>query len=126
MTIIVLTRCPAGLRGFLTRWLMEISPGVFIGGPSARIREALWLEVRKYSGIGRALLAYSMDNEQGFAFDSWDHKWQPVDHEGLVLIHRPKRQPAAASAPKPGWSKAGRRHRYANRAHRSEDTPPTE
>ena len=45
MTIIVLTHCPVGLRGFLTRWLMEISPGVFIGGPSARIREALWAEV---------------------------------------------------------------------------------
>ncbi|MGO4760857.1 type I-E CRISPR-associated endoribonuclease Cas2, partial [Streptomyces sp. 2MCAF27] len=29
MTVIVLTNCPAGLRGFLTRWLLEISPGVF-------------------------------------------------------------------------------------------------
>jgi CRISPR-associated protein Cas2 len=29
MVIIVLTACPAGLRGHLTRWLLEISAGVF-------------------------------------------------------------------------------------------------
>ena len=55
MTVIVLTNCPAGLRGFLTRWLLEISPGVFIGNPSARVRDALWHEVRQYSGQGRVM-----------------------------------------------------------------------
>ncbi|WP_394298499.1 type I-E CRISPR-associated endoribonuclease Cas2 [Streptomyces albus] len=35
MTVIILTTCPAGLRGFLTRWLLELSPGVFLGAPSA-------------------------------------------------------------------------------------------
>ncbi|MFJ5116520.1 type I-E CRISPR-associated endoribonuclease Cas2e [Kitasatospora sp. NPDC088548] len=81
--------CPVGLRGLLTRWLLEISPGVFIGNPSARIREVLWDEVRKYTGKGRTLLAYTTDNEQGYAFATHDHKWHPADHEGLTLIHRP-------------------------------------
>lgn len=113
MTIIVLTHCPTGLRGFLTRWLMEISPGVFIGGPSARIRDTLWAEVKNYAATGRALLAYSTNNEQGFAFKTHDHKWHPVDHEGLILIKRPKGRPAVAAAPPPsGWSKASKRHRY--------------
>lgn len=116
MTVLVLTRCPAGLRGFLTRWLTEISPGVFIGGPSARIREALWKEVRKYANTGRALLAYTTDNEQGFAFETHDHKWHPVDHEGLILIRRPKEKPAVSSAAVPsGWSKAAKRRRYGQR-----------
>lgn len=113
MTVIVLTRCPVGLRGFLTRWLMEIAPGVFIGGPSARIREALWREVRQCADTGRALLAYTTNNEQGFVFETHDHKWHPVDHEGLVLIRRPKEKPAVSASPVPsGWSKAGRRRRY--------------
>ncbi|MGW4477024.1 type I-E CRISPR-associated endoribonuclease Cas2e [Nonomuraea sp. NPDC004354] len=113
MTIIVLTRCPVGLRGFLTRWLLEISPGVFIGGPSARIRQALWGEVRQYADIGRALLVYSTNNEQGFAFETHDHSWHPIDHDGLVLIRRPKDRPAVTSAPPPsGWSKAAKRRRY--------------
>lgn len=31
MVVIVLSACPAGLRGHLTRWLLEISAGVFVG-----------------------------------------------------------------------------------------------
>lgn len=116
MTVIVLTNCPAGLRGFLTRWLLEISPGVFIGGPSVRIREALWAEVKEYAGNGRALLAYSTGNEQGFTFETYDHKWLPVDHEGLVLIRRPSGSQAATSQAKPqGWSKAAKRRRFGRR-----------
>ncbi|MYX39077.1 MULTISPECIES: type I-E CRISPR-associated endoribonuclease Cas2e [unclassified Streptomyces] len=113
MTIIVLTNCPVGLRGFLTRWLLEISPGVFIGNPSARIREALWDEVRQYTGQGRALLAYTTNTEQGFTFDTHDHAWHPIDHEGLTLIRRPKAPDSSnTKAPQPGWSKAAKRHRF--------------
>ncbi|MCQ8210670.1 type I-E CRISPR-associated endoribonuclease Cas2e, partial [Cutibacterium acnes subsp. acnes] len=42
MTVLVLTACPAGLRGHLTRWLLEISPGVFVGHVPTRVRDALW------------------------------------------------------------------------------------
>ncbi|MEU6310827.1 type I-E CRISPR-associated endoribonuclease Cas2e [Streptomyces sp. NPDC047014] len=115
MTVIVLTQCPVGLRGFLTRWLLEISPGVFIGGPSARIREVLWAEVRQYAGNGRALLAYSTDNEQGFTFATHDHKWHPTDREGVTLIHRPNPHPSAPPPTTPGWSKASKRRRFGTR-----------
>lgn len=97
MTVIILTNCPVGLRGFLTRWLMEISPGVFLGAPSTRVRDALWNEVRAYSGQGRALLAYQTNNEQGFTFETHDHAWHPTDHEGLTLIHRPNSKPQQGS-----------------------------
>ncbi|ACU72791.1 CRISPR-associated protein Cas2 [Catenulispora acidiphila DSM 44928] len=115
MTVIVLTLCPVGLRGLLTRWLLEISAGVFIGSPSARVRDLLWDEVTSHAGKGRALLAYTTDNEQGFAFRTHDHAWHPVDHEGLTLIHRPTERPAATSQPaKTGWSKAAQRRRFGN------------
>ncbi|GGZ96698.1 type I-E CRISPR-associated endoribonuclease Cas2 [Streptomyces subrutilus] len=110
--VVVLTQCPVGLRGFLTRWLLEISPGVFIGDPSARIRELLWSEVRSYANNGRALLAYSSDKEQGFAFETHDHKWNPVDHEGVTLIHRPNTATPKSAAQ--GWSKAAKRRRFGN------------
>ncbi len=112
MTVIVLTTCPAGLRGFLTRWMLEISPGVFIGGPSARIRETLWAEVQEYAGNGRALLAYSTNTEQGFTFETFDHKWQPVDHEGLTLIRRPNERAASSPVKPKGWSKASKYRRF--------------
>lgn len=114
MTVIVLTNCPAGLRGFLTRWLLEISAGVFIGNPSARVRDVLWDEVREYAGQGRALLAHTTNNEQGFTFRTHDHAWHPTDHEGLTLIHRPNADAARQSrtTPKPGWSRASKRRRF--------------
>ncbi|MET9959480.1 type I-E CRISPR-associated endoribonuclease Cas2e [Streptomyces sp. NPDC006326] len=115
MTVIVLTQCPVGLRGFLTRWLMEISPGVFVGGPSARVRATLWEEVKQYAGIGRALLAYNADNEQGFAFETHDHKWHPVDREGITLIHRPNDRVTRQPSPSSGWSKAAKRRRFGSR-----------
>ncbi|PZT76276.1 MULTISPECIES: type I-E CRISPR-associated endoribonuclease Cas2e [unclassified Streptomyces] len=115
MTVIVLTNCPAGLRGFLTRWLLEISAGVFIGNPSARVRDVLWAEVREYADQGRALLAHTTDNEQGFTFLTHDHKWHPADHEGLTLIRRPSegaRRSSPPESPKPGWSRAAKRRRF--------------
>ncbi|MEC4019750.1 type I-E CRISPR-associated endoribonuclease Cas2e [Streptomyces sp. H27-D2] len=120
MTVIVLANCPAGLRGFLTRWLLEISPGVFLGAPSARVRDILWAEVRQYSGQGRALLVHQTDNEQGFTFKTHDHAWHPTDHEGLTLIHRPAPQSPHPETrpPEPpgqGWSKAAKRRRYGAR-----------
>ncbi|MFD5699484.1 type I-E CRISPR-associated endoribonuclease Cas2e [Streptomyces lasiicapitis] len=120
MTVIVLANCPAGLRGFLTRWLLEISPGVFLGAPSARVRDILWEEVRQYRGKGRALLAYQTDNEQGFTFATHEHTWHPTDHEGLTLLHRPTIRSAPpdggqAGPPRQGWSKAAKRRRFGNR-----------
>ncbi|MEV5086002.1 type I-E CRISPR-associated endoribonuclease Cas2e [Streptomyces sp. NPDC056159] len=114
MTVIVLTNCPPGLRGFLTRWLLEISAGVFIGNPSARIRDLLWDEVQQYADQGRALLAHTTNNEQGFIFRTHDHAWHPVDHEGLTLIRRPNAQSSsnAATTPRKGWSNASKRRRY--------------
>ncbi|MFJ9716131.1 type I-E CRISPR-associated endoribonuclease Cas2e [Streptomyces sp. NPDC101213] len=116
MTVIVLTNCPVGLRGFLTRWLLEISAGVFVGNPSARIRDALWNEVQQYAGQGRALLAHTTNNEQGFTFLTHDHAWHPIDHEGVILIHRPApKPPSETNSPTPtpsGWSKAAKRRRF--------------
>lgn len=120
MTVIVLANCPAGLWGFLTRWLLEISPGVFLGSPTARVRAVLWEEVRQYKGTGRALLAYQAHNEQGFTFETHEHAWRPTDHEGLTLLFRPAPQatlpvPTSPSPSAQGWSKAAKRRRYGNR-----------
>ncbi|MFH9420733.1 type I-E CRISPR-associated endoribonuclease Cas2e [Streptomyces sp. NPDC017529] len=121
MTVIILANCPAGLRGFLTRWLLEISPGVFLGSPTARIRDLLWDEVRQYSDKGRALLVHQTDTEQGFTFRTHNHAWHPTDHEGLTLLHRPAPRttpPETGRPPQPpkqNWSKAAQRRKYGRR-----------
>ena len=112
MTIIVLTACPAGLRGDLTRWLLEIAPGVFVGHISARVRERIWVRVKGLTRGGRAIMAYSAANEQHMAFEVHQPDWEPVDCDGLKLIRRPKGTEDASHAgpPKKGWSRASKFH----------------
>lgn len=88
MTVVVLTAVPLGLRGHLTRWLLEISPGVYIGHVSARVRELLWERVREFVEEGRALLVYSANNEQHLEFEVHGHDWTPVDYDGITLMRR--------------------------------------
>lgn len=92
MIVLVVTACPAGLRGDLTKWLSEISPGVFVGRPSARIRDLLWERTVELSKDGRALLVYSTNNEQGMEFRTHRHDWEPTDFDGLTLMVRPSKK----------------------------------
>lgn len=90
MTVIVLTAVPVGLRGHLTRWLLEIAPGVFVGTVTARVRELMWQRVTEHLGEGgRAVLVYPARNEQGLAFKVAGSTWEPVDFDGLILIRKP-------------------------------------
>jgi CRISPR-associated protein Cas2 len=64
MIILTLTDCPPSLRGDLSKWLVEISTGVYVGRVSARVRESLWERVKEYAKTGRATLVYPAKNEQ--------------------------------------------------------------
>lgn len=88
MTVVILTAVPPGLRGHLTRWLLELSPGVFIGHPSARVREHMWERVVEFVDEGRALIVYTVRGEQRLAFDVHGHDWEPVDFDGITLMRR--------------------------------------
>lgn len=90
MTVLILERVPAGLRGFLSRWMLEPRAGVFIGTPSALVREKLWQESCKKARGGACLLIHSAANEQGFAMQMWNapSRWVQ-DFEGLTLIRIP-------------------------------------
>lgn len=112
MVVIVLTACPAGLRGYLTRWLLEISAGVFVGRVNSRVRDQLWLQVVALAKDGRALMVFSARNEQGLDFRVHRHDWEPVDYDGLKLIMRPTAPPSdGAGGLRKGWSKASRYRR---------------
>lgn len=116
MVVIVLTACPVGLRGDLTRWLLEISPGVFVGHISARVRDGLWARVLAMVHNGRAIMVYSAKNEQHLAFKTFQPDWQPVDCEGVELMKRPlgTDDTTMLGMPQTGWSNASK-HRAARR-----------
>lgn len=111
MTVIVLVRCPEGLRGYLTRWMMEIAAGVFVGDVNARVRDFLWEKVTELCKDGRALLVYKdSSQEQGLAFRTHLHEWEPVDVDGVTLIMRPSSK--SKPAMRRGWSKAAKLRKY--------------
>lgn len=109
MMTLVLTAVPAGLRGDVTKWLMEISAGVFVGDPSARVRDLLWLRVIETCKDGRAIMVCSVDNEQGFEYRVHNHDWTPVDIDGLTLMHRPATKTPMGR--RTGWSRASNQRR---------------
>lgn len=116
MIVLVLSACPTGLRGYLTRWLLEISAGVFVGHLPTRVRDLIWVETIKSVGRGRAIMVHSAKNEQGLDFRVHGHHWEPVDFEGLSLMMRPSsgeeaesRSSSSPDRPKRhGWSNAAK------------------
>lgn len=107
MVVVVLTACPSGLRGHITRWLLEIAPGVFCGKVSARVRDELWTRIVDMSKDGRALMVFSRRGDQGLDFRVHRHDWEPVDFDGVTLIRRPESTPPQPTM-RAGWSQASR------------------
>lgn len=85
--VMVLERVPPGLRGELTRWLLELRAGVFVGDVSALVRDKLWERACAGMGGGAGMLVYNDVTEQGFAIRFWGATTRHVrDFEGLQLI----------------------------------------
>ena len=45
MIVVTLTDCPPRLRGDLSKWLLEINTGVYVGQLNKRVREELWKRI---------------------------------------------------------------------------------
>jgi CRISPR-associated protein Cas2 len=87
MIVISATAVPDHLRGALTRWLLEVTPQLYIGTVSARVRDELWASVAACAGDGVAVLAHPADNEQGFKLrTAGSQRREPRDFDGLVLM----------------------------------------
>ena len=87
MVMIALDNAPESVRGELTKWFLELKPGVFIGNVNARIRELLWDRVCATSSANGAVMAYSSNTEQGFTFIlAGTPKRTIVDFDGILLV----------------------------------------
>jgi CRISPR-associated protein Cas2 len=87
MIAISATAVPDHLRGALTRWLLEVTPNLYVGTVSAKVRDELWTSVAASTGDGTAVLIHPADNEQGFTLQTaGPQRRQPLDFDGLTLI----------------------------------------
>jgi len=92
MTVVVLIAVPEGLRGHLTRWMVEVAAGGFVGRVSARVRDSIWEVLSTRVGSGQAVMIEPADNEQRWAVrTAGEDRWYPVDYDGLILAARLRR-----------------------------------
>lgn len=99
MTVVVLIAAAPGLRGHLTRWLVEVQAGVFVGRPSQRVRNRLWDLLAERIHDGQVVMVEPAANEQGWTVRTAGRdRWAPVDLDGLILSARERRTP---SGPRP-------------------------
>ena len=90
MVVLIMERVPKGLRGELSRWMIEPKANVFVGKLSAMVRDKLWEKVCTKAKEGAAILVYAAPNEQGFTMRSWgDTSRELIDYEGLMLVRIP-------------------------------------
>lgn len=123
MLVLVTSAAPPGLRGELTRWLLEIAPGVYVGHLSARVREKVWELTQANIRNGRAIMVIPARNEQRLEFLTCGDAWEPVTFDGLKLVRRREKnsgqrseEPAtprtSSTRRDTAWSIAGRRRHF--------------
>jgi CRISPR-associated protein Cas2 len=86
MIVLVVSKAKPSLRGRLTRWMLQLKSGVYVGTLSARVRDQLWKSTCDSLRGGWAVLLFAAKREQGF--DIRVHGEVPVefeDFEGLWI-----------------------------------------
>jgi CRISPR-associated protein Cas2 len=87
----VLENAPTSVRGELTRWMLELRAGVFVGNISAAVRDALWQMVCGKLRGGAGLIVHNAANEQGFNILFCGNTSRILeDFDGLLLIRCPQ------------------------------------
>lgn len=90
MVVMIMERVPGGLRGELSRWLIEPHPGVFLGHLTAMVRERLWERACEACREGGIIQMWTTNNEQRFTVRVYGHtRREVVDLDGIQLIRRP-------------------------------------
>lgn len=86
MTVLVVQKPKASIRGMLSRWMLEVSRGVFVGRPSALVRERIWsLTIGLLKEKNGCLLLWTSNREQGYDLRMHGTCKTVVDIEGVYL-----------------------------------------
>lgn len=87
MTVIILESVPPSLKGELSRWMVEVSAGVYVGKVSALVRDLLWDKCVLYARKGRCCQLYRANNEQGYLIRLHGEQGRAlIDLDGLQLV----------------------------------------
>lgn len=87
MIVMTLEAVPPSLKGELSRWLIEVQPGVYVGNANALVRDLLWDKVVQHARTGRCTQLYRAGTEQGFSIRlHGDPRRSLIDLDGFQLV----------------------------------------
>ena len=90
MTVVLLERVPPGLRGELTRWLVEVGTGVFVGRANALVRDQLWTACVEKAREGTVRMLWKTNTAQGFEVRTHGAKGRYAEEmDGVWLVRVP-------------------------------------
>ncbi len=111
-TVITLKKVPPSLRGDLTKWMQEISTGVYVGNFNSRVRQYIWKRVCDSADAGEATISYSFHNEIGYNFETLNAGKAVIDCDGIPLVLIPvESKSTEKSELKNGFSAAYKMHK---------------
>ena len=96
MTIMILERVAPSIRGDLSRWMIEVKAGVFVGHLSGLVRDNLWQRCLKLceKDEGTLVQIWTTNNEQGFDLRVSNPKERiPIQCEDVWLVMVPDPDP---------------------------------
>ena len=108
LTVITLKNSPPSLRGDLTKWMQEISTGVYVGNFNTKIRTELWKRVVASVGTGEATMSYACRNEIGYNFETHNSRKIPIGFDGIPLVFTPSQNTQESVWRKHGFSNAAK------------------
>lgn len=108
LTVITLKNSPPSLRGDLTKWMQEISTGVYVGNFNTKIREKLRERIVENVGSGEATMTYAYRNEIGYKFETHNSNKIPIDFDGIPLVFTSNNPKESKKENKLGFSKAAK------------------
>ncbi len=92
MTVFILGRAAPGIRGELTKWMTEVSAGVFVGRLRMRVRERLWdtVAARAVEDDASALVIWRTNTPQGYEMRTSNQRGRYAEAvDGVWLVRLP-------------------------------------
>jgi CRISPR-associated protein Cas2 len=109
MVVYSLTSAPQRVRGLLSRYCLEVRPGLFVGRLDKRMRLKLWSAIEETAtGKTTAVMAWARPTAQGYAFRTLGPMARrPVRVDGLWLIAEKQHKEGGEPKPSPNPAAGG-------------------
>lgn len=115
MVVIISSSINTQLRGYITRFLYEVSTGIYIGNLSRRVSDLLWNHITTESELkGNATMIRTTDNEQGYEISMHNNSSKSIiSLDGLQIIEKlDTSSNNDSNMTQKNWSKARWRHKH--------------